>query len=274
MVKHAIAVIHGIGESNPNFAEGFIDRVRERIRIEGLPDSAFEFTQVYWGDVLLDREDELFKRLCEERMDYKPLRHLMVQFHGNSLVYDSCNRSDPRSPYRRIHARIDRALGILAAEAGGDAPLTIIAHSLGTVVLSNYLWDLQHPNPASEVAPTALERGQTLANVFTLGSPLPLWALRHADFGKPFRFPVGRYAHVGAWVNFYDEDDVLGYPLKHLNPEYDEAVTADQRINVGGPIAGATPMSHLGYWESRSVANEIATKLVGDHHVICGSSLL
>ena len=36
-----------------------------------------------------------------------------------------------------------QTLAELAQEAGPDAPLCVIAHSLGTIIASNYLYDLQ-----------------------------------------------------------------------------------------------------------------------------------
>lgn len=43
--------------------------------------------------------------------------------------------------------------------------------------------------------------------------------MRYADFGQPVRVPSSKLADhwpgvPGEWVNFYDKDDVIGYPLK------------------------------------------------------------
>ena len=53
---------------------------------------------------------------------------------------------------------------------------------------------------------------------------------------------------VCRWLNFYDPDDILGYPLKPLSPEYDDAVNADLPINVGAVFSSWNPLSHNKYW--------------------------
>jgi hypothetical protein len=41
------------------------------------------------------------------------------------------------------------------------------------------------------------------------------------------------FRHRAKWYNFYDPDDVLGYPLKTINADYKKAVTKDIPTNVG-----------------------------------------
>lgn len=60
------------------------------------------------------------------------------------------------------------------------------------------------------------------------------------------------------WLNFFDRDDVLGYPLKPTGPAYGAAVNEDLEINVGGWFKSRTPLSHNGYWESKDLARRLA----------------
>ena len=66
---------------------------------------------------------------------------------------------------------------------------------------------------------------------------------------------------TGAWLNFYDKDDVIGYPLKTLNAAYGKAVTQDHEINAGGPATSWSPASHLEYWTDNDVTKPIAESL-------------
>ncbi|MCK5433566.1 MAG: hypothetical protein KAJ03_12535, partial [Gammaproteobacteria bacterium] len=50
------------------------------------------------------------------------------------------------------------------------------------------------------------------------------------------------------WHNYYDEDDVLGWPLKPLSGEYRNRVK-DHEMNAGGLFKSWNPMSHGGYWK-------------------------
>ena len=50
------------------------------------------------------------------------------------------------------------------------------------------------------------------------------------------------YARLtGEWINFYDRDDVIAYPLRSLNPAYKAVITDDREINVGGSCGELEP---------------------------------
>lgn len=154
----------------------------------------------------------------------------------------------------------------MAEKAGSKAPLCIIAHSLGAVITSNYIWDLQNKVAQIKVGDTPLEQGETLALYYTLGSQITLWRLRYEDFGTPITIPSPKlpehYPHLeGEWINFYDRDDVLGYPIKAINSKYDKAVKADIEVNAGNILTNWTPLSHNSYWADDEVTKPIAEAL-------------
>ena len=72
---------------------------------------------------------------------FPTLRWIMVHYVGDAVAYQ-INASD-RTLYDAVHAVIAETLSELAEEAGPDAPLCVIAHSLGTVVASNFFYDLE-----------------------------------------------------------------------------------------------------------------------------------
>jgi hypothetical protein len=206
-------------------------------------------------------------------MAFPTLRWLMTYFVGDAVAYQ-VTQNDSRV-YDAIHARVDAALHLLAKRAGPDAPLCVIAHSLGTVIASDYIWDQQRqsgrlrrsPGPAvSAKRATPLERCQTLAFLYTLGCPIALWTLRYDDFGEPVTFPAPELAarHPGLspeWVNFHDRDDIVAYPLRGLSPKYAAAVREDRAVAVGPPVVRDTPLSHPWYWNDSSVMGPIARSL-------------
>lgn len=189
------------------------------------------------------------------------LRWAVTYFLGDVIAYQTAEGSDVN--YDAIHARIDDALANLARRAP-DAPLCVIAHSLGTVIASDHFYDLQKQTHRKANS-TALERGETLTWLYTLGSPLALWMVRYPQFDAPVTLP-GRTGSAAAkraaeWVNFYDPDDIVAYPLRDLNDQYRKAVDADQAVHVGPPLFGRTPVSHVGYLNSRKVMRPIARRL-------------
>ena len=70
----------------------------------------------------------------------------------------------------------------------------------------------------------------------------------------PITFPASQLPDPGdvrnkaKWLNYYDPDDVLGYPLKVINRAYDDVVDLDKAINVGGLFSSWNPLSHNKYW--------------------------
>ena len=152
-----------------------------------------------------------------------------------------------------------------------------MSHSLGTVIASNFFYDLQahsseRPLIAQNVLPrlgdTPLTWGETLTLFYTMGSPIALWSLRYENFGRPIHVPSPKlrshYPNLaGEWVNFYDKADIIGYPLKELNPDYSREVTSDCPVLAGGPFTFWNPLSHVEYFDDTDVLGPIAQGLVG-----------
>ena len=270
--KIAVAVIHGIGKQTANFAEKMSAELNQHFG----PDMASDviIRTVFWAPVLQAAEEELWRRMEDGGpLHYPDVRRFLIDFLADALAYQPSG--DDRRAYDGIHSVFAVTLADLAREAGPDAPLCVIAHSLGTIIASNYLYDLQldpikhlisdevralmHDNP--------LEQGHTLALLYTLGSPIALWSLRYREFGRPITVPSTRLRQYhseieGEWVNYYDQDDVIGFPLKTLNAQYAANVTRDAPVNAGNLIQSWNPLSHVGYWTDRDVVEPIAKKLI------------
>ncbi len=277
----AVAVVHGIGMQGPDFAVRFQKKLTRQFAQELGPevqDPAAEILikPVYWAPVLQNSEDELWKRLKQGgNLDFMELRKFLVAVAADAFAYQPIPKD--RTVYDSIHAVFAGTLRSLAAEAGGKAPLCVIAHSLGSVIASNYFYDLQRALPPNgsilisepvrnQMGDTPLERGETFSHFYTLGSPIALWSLRYPDFGVPIAVPSPKLSEhhprlEGEWVNFYDEDDVCGFPLKTLNPQYRQGVKADVTVNVGGLLTTWSPASHFGYWQDDDVVRPIARAL-------------
>ena len=136
--------------------------------------------------------------------------------------------------------------------------LTVVSHSLGTVVLSDYLYDKRETlEPKHQLV---------FSNFFTLGSPIALYANRFYNHNSPNN-PFANFQPQkvkdpnGLWINLFDEDDIVGYPIRPVNSYCKKAVAADLNVSVGSFLTGGTPASHTGYWVDKQVGKIIAEKL-------------
>lgn len=270
--KLAVIVIHGLGRQKTDFAEQFMKRLRRRYAAAaGISnaDCHLAIRPVYWAEVLEDRECELRKRLYDNtRLHYKWLRNFLIHYLADAIAYQPLELND--QIYQDIHVMISRQLHALTLEAGPEAPLCVVSHSLGTVIASNYFYDLQNATDWKPVLfdpDSALERGDTLSLFYTCGSTLPLWSLRYRNFDQPIRVPGNdayrqSYGITGEWVNFYDQDDILGYPLRSIDEAYWRMVLEDVQINSGGLLRMWNPLSHGGYFTNGKMIGRIADGLI------------
>ena len=272
--KIAVAIIHGIGKTPPDFAEGMKADLLRRFTNAGANPNDLIMKSVYWSPVLQGLEDELSRRTkAGGPQGYGALREFMVSFAADAIAYQPAPHE--QEIYEKVHQVVAQALRALAEEAGPTAPLCVIAHSLGTIVASNYFYDLQtHPrrkiiaDPVeTSIGDTPLDWGETLSLFYTLGSPLALWSLRYTNFGSPLAVPAPALKHHwpalgGEWINYYDKNDVIGYPLKTINAAYSAAVKEDRVVSVGNLFTTLTPLCHTQYWTDRNVTSPLATALV------------
>ncbi|HEY6793447.1 MAG TPA: hypothetical protein VI248_02055 [Kineosporiaceae bacterium] len=319
MTRIAVTFVHGVEINDPHYADTAIGRLKAAFTRHAGVDAneALVIRPTFWAPELQNAEDRLYKQCfgdsCAQlfrkisgwvtdlnaghswaalplavtsllrhvpgisQANYPMLRWTAIQFLGDAVAYQQTGKD--RKVYDAIHARIADAVHRLADEAGGDAPLCVIGHSLGTVIASNYLYDLEvehgpsgrqlvAPPVASRIGATPMERGETLALFYTLGSPIALWTMRFRspDFGLPITVPSSaltrRHPGIhGEWINFWDPDDLVGTPLKGLSEHYATAVTQDLKVDVGPWWMGWTPMAHWWYWNDDRVIDPIATAL-------------
>lgn len=277
-MKIAVGFVHGIGKQKSDFYEGMAAALSERLA-EACPEIQLMAEGIYWADLTDRLEDKLKERLApyDLRWDnWIDARGYVISFLGDAIAYQPLNREDDSQAkeyiYADIHERFFDRLESLSRKAGPNAPLCLIAHSLGTIITSNYLYDLQNgilpPRIRGRIADSdsALVRGETLTHLYTMGSPIAVWTMRYEDFGQPIAFPSPlireRGLPYGEWVNFYDKDDVIAYPIKPLSHRYCEAVTADIEVRNPGILANTPLGAHGGYYRSEDVLSRIVNSLV------------
>lgn len=300
MIKIPVVFVHGIGKNGPGYSQALTRGIRREFnavlrrilgrKVDFSPE--LYFLEIIWDDILAVRQGQLTEIFRKEflRRRQKGRIHplvwvivpltvailfpvifrnpylflifvlvaavtwkMVLEFLRTSgaaeFINDIISYRDP-SAHKLIMERLREELKKLAA--AGFRDVNFISHSLGTVIASDYVWE-------EEKAGDFFGPQVKLNNFFTMGSPLPLFSLQ---FGGPemFNKPLVLQSASGRWVNIYDKEDPIAYPLKCLNDVYDRTVLKDAEVNVGW-IFG---LAHIRYWRSTRVARIMAHKLALD----------
>ncbi len=267
----AVAVTHGMGSQQPEFADEMTDELNGRVGDLNKDPDEIAWRSIYWADILAPRQEEYLLAANQNNdLDYIGLRRFILSTLGDASAYRKLD-SPENTAYDLIHGRVRDAIKALDdALDVDDAPLIVVAHSLGGHIMSNYIWDMQQAggNPPPGLSP--FELMQTLAGMVTFGCNIPLFTFAYTTV-VPIEFPAAKLPDPGdvrdkaRWLNYFDPDDVLGYPLKSINAAYDGVVDEDIPINVGGLFSSWNPLSHNKYWTdndfTKPVAEFIATFL-------------
>lgn len=268
-MKVAVLVVHGIGWSRGSSTDdGFVDRwvtklmdppTNVRVLKEGLAgllkDVDHEIALAHWGTEIEPVQQQFRERYGDLRGG--PLRKFVISALGDAAQYDAAVYSGKRTTFpthAKIHEVVASTLAGLARTCGRDAPLVVIGHSLGAHILSNHIYDQQR-SPPRHAGTSSLERMETLRGFVTLGANIPLFVMGASEL-RPIALPRG-----AKWLNYYDPDDILGYPLLPLyfpNGKPDDYPLEDILVEVGGFPLGSTPVSHGYYWTKDAVLDGIA----------------
>jgi len=304
MSKHYLIFIHGIGElkdNNPS-SLGYDNLWKRLIQQSGRTPAQFEQEfgriDVIWhveelqnaGKVIFD---SAFPKLKPGTLNpmYR-LRNFMTFFAGDVAAYVSedvnfirrtvweqiWNFKDGEKPFKQL------------LEEG--ATYSIIAHSLGSVIAFDYLFDLFHPqNPKLFVpSPDPQERPEDaqltvedealsaatqdelrllqecFRHLFTMGSPIGLFLMRKGSLWtskKPFTTVYNPVREKGRiWCNFWDSDDPIAYPVAQLfsrNANNNECKLLDIPVETGWIFS-----AHVDYWKNRTVAKQIIGQLTAE----------
>ena len=264
--KLGVLIIHGMGSQKEGFEQDLVNELIDRV---GGDAKDIAWKGVYWQDITEPREREYLKNAEDQvGLDWDTARTFMATAFGDAAAYQFTGTG---GTYGRIHSRIrERMHDLYVDELGSaDVPLVVMAHSLGGHMMSNYIWDMQ-PNLEGQVRAqwskqlSPFERAETLAGFITFGCNIALFSFAY-DKPTPIAFPGSALSvedrTKAAWMNYFDKDDILGWPLRPLSPKYAATVTEDIEINVGSVLSSWNPLSHVGYWTDNDFTVPVAAFL-------------
>lgn len=271
----AILVVHGIGrqvippQHQPDkrmYSQGLYQKIQSY-----LLKSSIDLTQntawieANYAHVFNNVQTNYYARLGQQ-IKRSRVRQLVVENLGDAATYrpqlQEAGRTD--TVFARVQGAISLALKRLEIECVPDAPLIVLAHSLGGQVMMDYF---QTRGPHSQ---TAFERAQNLKRFITFGCNIPLFLLgQEPDTIAAISHPSDLRANVLLpwWLNFYDRDDVLGYPLIPTGVGFEALGETGQlrdiQINAGNLLTRWNTLSHMAYWNNQILAKQVAGDVMG-----------
>jgi len=184
---------------------------------------------------------------------------------------------------RSVAQQIVAALQPTAAQPDAEISLTLLGHSAGSVIAFDLLFYLFKPDsienhcylPAAQEPPglaelrTMAQQGSLrIRRLFTFGSPIMPFAVRsnfvvehlaNGGYLNPAHYgltidTMGGMPAGPRWVNLWDRDDPIGWPVEPLMDNSSGAVR-----DIYSDISDNPTETHDAYWES-----SVAHKLLAD----------
>lgn len=267
--KIGIGIIHGMGTQNKDFAHTLINDLKSYYGEKNDTKDLY-FKSIYWSDILEKAENLLWKNLKMSELSFDKLRYFVVHYLADTIAYQKmyeekkAELKNDRTVYFIVQDRISEALKEIRENTVDGAPLVLLGHSLGTVMLLNYIYDSQKSTEKKKVIYWGDKTNtDNLTGLIMCGSPFALWTLRKEGFGNAINFPgkdiKKNLRSAAKWINFYDKDDVLGFPVKNINSSYKKLKNlSDIPVEVDDPILGWTPLSHDDYFRTIKIIKYIS----------------
>jgi len=257
-------MIRGSGDSGFDRQEYFILKLEKELGRKGIRMNQLEIELVDWYAPLQIEQESILDRMKARGIKLKSrfTRHLIITNIGDLINYGG-KPNAPSSAYQETHKLVHKSMLVLKNKLFEGAPLMVLASSMGTEIINNYIWDRQHYQGTDPLGATPFERFESLVGLFTFGNNLPIFASSHdIDSLEPITFPPPQLPpellQKAVWENYYDKNDSMGYPIKALNAKYERAVVQDIQINTGGLFKSWNLLSHFGYWKSKKLVKRIA----------------
>ena len=286
MADVVLITVHGMGETPPDYSADLGQRLHAAIGPRFI--SHVDMRAVYYQTILQPNEAEVWDRITSKdtatgAVHFAYLRKFLLFGFGDAAGLEN-RKEDNGSVYELAQMEIAKTLLDAFRANGPNTPVILLAHSLGCQVLSSYIYDAQKAQSGLPVSAgvwrdidhwsralqgrnlTAAERNflacGTALGWITTGCNIPIFVAAHKQMTI---IPIAPPRQSFKWLNLYDPDDVLGWPLQPLSEGYRQLVE-DRAINAGRGVFDLivrswNPLSHEVYWRDAEVVRAIAQML-------------
>lgn len=280
MQNVGLMALHGMGNVGPGYANALFDSLRARLAERA---AQVHFGSAYYKGILAPNETRVWDDMVgRATLRYHDLRRFLLFGFADAAGLEN-RKEEIGSVYEQAQAAI--AATLLAAYRVNPAMrMLFVSHSLGCQVLSSYLYDAQKKRAGRPVAAgiwraidewavrelgralTAGEeqfiRGDSCMGWVTTGCNIPIFVAAHKVMHV---VPIDPPHTQFKWLNLYDPDDALGWPLQPLPGGY-RVLVEDRAINASRGVVSFlfkswNPWSHQEYWGDKEVQDVIEAML-------------
>jgi hypothetical protein len=289
-----VFLIHGVATQNAGYGDQFKKKVKEILSKKSAKSPIFYSS--FWGHTFKSKTDQLFNWVRSDIKDlsdkckelrgnesdiyrYQEYREdFIANFFGDFLTYLNPDRGPA------IRKQILNQFQDFVNSHPEEKEVTIISHSLGTLVLWDLLFakDLPENDPANEFRAffNSNHSKFELSGIVTMGSPLLFMGIKqNVDFSAVDDFAI-KNRGVLDWINIIHASDLIAYPLgsaiKH--DKVKNLFFTDQYLwaNANGAESGALRLgqshagmalgmadAHSSYWNNDISADLVSSLLRG-----------
>lgn len=256
----AVITLHGMGEEKSDYFEGLKKKLAYKLKRDW---EKVAFIPIQYQPILQKNQERVWQRMNKYPLDGAMLRRFLLFGFSDAGSLEYSARSRTSDQYIQVQLEIIGALDDAYSQLGDcHKPVVIIAQSLGCQVMSNYIWDFQHGKgvfngfePDASEDMRRMRRLESCVYFLTTGCNIPMF-VGGLDPIRPIQKPCNEFI----WENYFDKDDVLGWPLSPLSDEYD-ALVKDYSINSGSVFTSWTPLSHGQYWTDKNVIKPLVKRI-------------
>jgi hypothetical protein len=256
--KIFILTVPGIGTQKEGYSQKFEEDLNRFSKNTVL---AFNFQVIesrpFDATKVDEHQAELFDRLdaVNNLGGILSFRKFVLSAFGDGVTFER-NSGDPEGPYQKIHRYLkDKIEEINELMLNYDkTSLVIVASSMGAHLVSSYIWDADNGKGIFETQPATLYNNlENLRYFVTIGCNIPLFI---SGYPKEQIIAIRKRSEDFEWDNYFDKDDVLGWPLEQLSDSYGQLVK-DHQINTGLYVG-----AHQKYWDDNSFTRPFTSKLL------------
>lgn len=252
--KIVILTIPGIGTKDVGYSTDFEKDIRRftsnnvNANLRVLETRPFSVTEVD------ENQNNLFRRLdaANKLGGILSPRKFVLEAFGDGVTFER-DSSNPESTYYKIHNYLKRKIEDANALLNEGDIFVILGASMGIHILSTYIWDADNGKGVFQNTPATTNQNlKNLDYLATIGCNIPLFVsgLRETQI-----VAIDKRNNHFTWDNYYDRDDVLGWPLQQMSSSYNELVN-DYEINTGMYVG-----SHTKYWDDNDFTKPFSAKL-------------